>query len=85
MKDPDSQVGRQTDRCINNKALKFHQRVMDTGVIGSDWDLHRARHRQIDSLQLHFMFSSLSTDFVVTALRFLLLFSLSVLSLSFSL
>jgi len=59
---------------------------MDTGVIGSDWDLLRARDRQIDSLQLHFMFSSLSADFVVTVLCFLLFFStLSSVSLSFSL
>lgn len=36
VKDPDSQVGRQTDRCINKKALKFLQRVMDAGVIGRD-------------------------------------------------
>lgn len=44
---------------------------MDTGVIGSDWDLHRARHRQIYSLLLHFMFSSHSSDFAVTVLHFL--------------
>lgn len=40
MKGLDGQVGRQTGRRINNKALKFHPGVMDTGVIGSDWDLH---------------------------------------------
>lgn len=89
MKDPDSQVGRQTDRCINNKALKFHLRVMDTGAIGSDWDLHRARDRQIYSLQLHFMFSSpsmQSTDLVVTVLSFFSLpVSSPILSLSLSL
>ena len=43
------QTDRQTDGCINNKALKFHSGVMDTGVIGTDWDLHCARDRHIKS------------------------------------
>lgn len=52
-------TGSQIDRCINNKALKFHLRMMDTGVTGRDWDLYHARDRRKDRLSSIYFISLL--------------------------
>ena len=79
-------------RCINNKTLKFQLRVMDTGVIGSDYDLQRARDRQKDRWTLFsvfYLFPSPFTDFGfllwLFSFRFLPCFIPVSMSLSFSL